>query len=308
VRIALTIDDAATSCAGPPAPAKPGSPQASSIIDDTAPIGYAATGPRDPAATDFSAALFCSTSEVFGVARDNPGPNDALNPPAPAADWAGVKAINYPSNLTLASLGDVDALATQGPVFKTQTASLSLPSNTTAVTVTAQAQDFAGKLSPSSPATLVNRTGLTSTSKDVQPCKSFTDVAGTEWFAVYVRYLGSAGLIAGFPDGSFRPNDPVTRGQAATAINRLKDASDKDATSGFVNESVVKLETRTLRGDPPFTDVPLAAFYTDAVKRLYNIGVVDGTSPTTFSPDAQVTRGQIAKMLYRALGRWFPLS
>ncbi|MER3450331.1 MAG: hypothetical protein C4315_11385, partial [Chloroflexota bacterium] len=101
---------------------------------------------------------------------------------------------------------------------------------------------------------------------------------------------------------------PVTRAQAVTAIWRLKNQSDKSSTTGFVDESVLKNETRTLRGAPPFTDVVAFSYYEQAVKDLYNIGVVDGTTSTTFSPDAQVTRGQVAKLLYRALGRWFTLE
>jgi len=360
--------ESGTSCSVT-APDSTTSAQAFTIIDTQAPIGYVATGPRDPAITGADAALFCRTSELFGVARDNPKDS--------ATDWAGVKDITFTDTVT--RLGEVDAQATQGPVFKTVTKGLTVPSTAIAVTVTAQASDFAGNKQPASPLTIVNRTDLTSTNSDVKPCESFTDVAG-HWAEVYIRYLGSAGLIAGFPDGSYKPDapvlraqlakllvaslgygpgdlppaptspecnftdvsdsdwfagwvrkacqlgimvgvggnkfapqDPVTRAQAVTAVWRLKDLHDKSSTTGFVDESVLKNElvteaNRTLRGAPPFTDVVVFSFYADAVKDLYNIGVVDGTTSTTFSPDAQVTRGQVAKLLYRALGRWFTLE
>jgi hypothetical protein len=346
---------------------------ASTTIDNTKPIGYAATGPRDPATAGNTAALFCNTSQLFGLGRDNAGGG--------AADWAGMKAINFATTVsTVSAQGDVEAQGTQGPVFLRVVQTLAVPGNATDIAVTGQALDFAGNAGSAGTVSLVQRTGLTSTSKDVQPCKSFTDVSGTDWFAVYVRYLGSAGLIAGFPDGSYRPNDPVTRaqlatllvkalgyvtadlptsapsgcaftdvgptdwfagwvwqacqlgimvgvgggkfapndpvtrGQAATAVWKLSGLDDKSATTGFVSESVIRKEhvapqsDRTLRGDPTFLDVPIGAFYTDPVKRLYNIGVIDGTSATTFSPNDPVTRAQIAVILYRALGRWFNLG
>jgi hypothetical protein len=361
IELAVTVDTA-TNCGVPPS--QPSAAQDSTTLDLTPPIGYAATGPRDPATAGNTAALFCNTSELFAVARDNPGGS--------ATNWAGMKDIVFSgTGVSIASL--MDALATQGPVFTTTVRKLSLPTGGASASVDAQAVDFANN--QTTPTSLVTRT-YTSSDPDAQPCKSFTDVSGTEWFAVYVRYLGSAGLISGFPDGSYRPNDPVTRaqlakllvaslgftsadlptsapsgcafndvasgawyagwvwkacqlgimigvgggnfapdapvtrGQAATAIWRLRTQSDKSSGTGFVDESVIKGEAglnRTLRGNPPFMDVLLAAFYADAVKFLYNIGVVDGTSATTFSPDDPVTRAQIAKMLYRALGRWFPL-
>ncbi|MER3398958.1 MAG: hypothetical protein C4316_10635, partial [Chloroflexota bacterium] len=378
VEILVTLHDTSCPTTVPPAPNDATPAQASTIIDTKAPIGYVATGPRGPApiTSPETGALFCNTSELFGVARDNPGGSPL------AADWAGMKDITFAAAggvVLLGGLGEVDAQATQGPVFKMVTRRLTVPSDAISIKVDAQASDFAGNKQPASPVTIVDRPSLTSDSSDVAPCKSFTDVAG-HWAEVYIRYLGSAGLIAGFPDGSYKPDapvlraqlakllvaslgygpgdlppvptspgcnftdvsdsawyagwvrkachleimvgvgggkfapqDPVTRAQAVTAIWRLKDQSDKSSTTGFVDESVLKNElvtaaNRTLRGAPPFTDVVAFSYYEQAVTDLYNIGVVDGTTSTTFSPDAPVTRGQVAKLLYRALGRWFELK
>ena len=52
-----------------------------------------------------------------------------------------------------------------------------------------------------------------------------------------------------------------------------------------------------------FSDVSLGAFYAVPVMQAYGWGVAEGTSDTTFSPDQAATRGEFAKMLYRALSR-----
>ena len=50
-----------------------------------------------------------------------------------------------------------------------------------------------------------------------------------------------------------------------------------------------------------WTDVSIGAYYAEGVIQAYGLGIADGTSETTFSPDQPVTRGEFAKMLYRAL-------
>ena len=58
----------------------------------------------------------------------------------------------------------------------------------------------------------------------------------------------------------------------------------------------------------PFTDVPAGAYYADAVKWAVENGVTTGTTATTFSPDATVTRGQAVTFLWRAMGKPSPES
>ena len=66
--------------------------------------------------------------------------------------------------------------------------------------------------------------------------------------------------------------------------------------------------TPTTPADPsqPFTDVPANAYYADAVKWAVANGVTAGTSPTTFSPNETVTRGQAVTFLWRAAGKPVP--
>lgn len=58
---------------------------------------------------------------------------------------------------------------------------------------------------------------------------SFTDVAETDWYYPEISAAASRGWIGGYPDGTFRPNVPITRAQAAAVINRLLDRrADED--------------------------------------------------------------------------------
>ncbi|MBX6773163.1 MAG: S-layer homology domain-containing protein [Chloroflexi bacterium] len=134
---------------------------------------------------------------------------------------------------------------------------------------------------------------------------SFTDVPTGQWYTGYVWEACRIGLMQGVGGGLFDPNGALTRGQAATAIDRLNTA----ANGGYLsNNSVVKASGVAIRGTPSFTDVPVGAFYATAVQDLYARDVIDGTSATTFSPDATLTRGQLAKILYRALAQATPIQ
>lgn len=82
---------------------------------------------------------------------------------------------------------------------------------------------------------------------------------------------------------TFSPNMSCTRAQMVTFLWRA--AGSPKAT-----------------GNNPFTDLDSSAYYYDAVLWAIENGVTNGTSATTFSPDATVTRGQTVTFLYRANG------
>jgi hypothetical protein len=131
---------------------------------------------------------------------------------------------------------------------------------------------------------------------------NFSDVTAADWFARWVWGACNDGLMVGFPDGRFRPNDPVTRAQAAVAIWAMRTKN-----GGYVDRSVVRNEAalgRQLLGDEPFTDVVPANWFFDAVNHMYNIGLVAGKPGNIFDPDGRVTRAELATMVYKALGHW----
>ena len=138
----------------------------------------------------------------------------------------------------------------------------------------------------------------------------FTDVAATDWFAGWVWQACDDGFMNGVGGGLFDPNNLLTRGQIVTVMNNIVDngganvvpatyLADAMVMAAGFNDAATPVRTAA------WTDVSLGAFYAEAVVEAYGYGIADGTSATTFSPDQAVTRGEFAKMLYRALSRVF---
>ncbi|MEM9466032.1 MAG: S-layer homology domain-containing protein [Actinomycetota bacterium] len=108
----------------------------------------------------------------------------------------------------------------------------------------------------------------------------FDDVDDGTWYTTPVDWLAASGITIGTSPTTFSPEDPVTRGQMATFLWRLCGRQPSTATT-------------------PFTDVATGAFYSEPVRWLYDLGITVGTTPTTYSPDGIVTRGEIATFLHR---------
>ena len=108
----------------------------------------------------------------------------------------------------------------------------------------------------------------------------FTDVLTSDWFYEDVAFVYNEGLFAGTSDTTFSPNAAMTRAMLVTVLYRLE---GKPAVSGRSGVS----------------DVTLNSYYEDAVTWAANNGIVNGTSDTMFSPNANVTREQMAAILYR---------
>ena len=132
----------------------------------------------------------------------------------------------------------------------------------------------------------------------------FTDVAASDWFAGWVWQACDDGFMNGVGGGMFDPNNLLTRGQIVTIMNNVANTAP---SGGFLNTTNV-LNFFWGAGAPypvreaAWTDVAVGAYYATPVIEAYGLGIADGTSETTFSPDQPVTRGEFAKMLYRALG------
>jgi len=108
----------------------------------------------------------------------------------------------------------------------------------------------------------------------------FADVAEDAWYADTVRYAYENSLMNGTSDTAFAP---------ATATSRA-----------MIVQLLYNMEGRPeVTYKPIFTDVKEDAWYADAVIWAYENGVTTGSSATTFSPDALVTREQVAVFLYR---------
>ncbi|HNC91465.1 MAG TPA: S-layer homology domain-containing protein [Anaerolineales bacterium] len=131
----------------------------------------------------------------------------------------------------------------------------------------------------------------------------FTDVAASDWFAGWVWQACADGYMNGVGGGLFDPNNLLTRGQIVTILNNVNVAGP---TGGILNYggNVMDINWGNLYREAAWTDVSIGAFYAQPVINAYGIGIADGTSATTFSPDQPITRGEFSKMLYRALSIW----
>ena len=96
-----------------------------------------------------------------------------------------------------------------------------------------------------------------------------------------VLWAYQRGITNGTDPTTFSPNKTVTRGQAMTYLHRF--AGSVDASYGV-----------------SFADVGPNAYYAPAIRWALSQGITNGTSPTTFSPDAPCTRAQIVTFLYRS--------
>ena len=111
----------------------------------------------------------------------------------------------------------------------------------------------------------------------------FTDVSPDDYFYSAVLWAVEQGITNGTSRTTFSPNAPCTRAHVVTFLWRAQ----KEPAAGSVN---------------PFTDVAPGQYYTDAVLWAVSKSITNGTTPTTFSPNAPCTRGQIVTFLYRAQG------
>lgn len=108
----------------------------------------------------------------------------------------------------------------------------------------------------------------------------FTDVSTSDWFYDDVAFVYENGLFSGTDSRSFSPNASMTRAMLVTVLYRLEGEP-------------------TVTGRSSFTDVRSGAYYEKAVIWAAANGIVTGTDSTSFSPDAKVTREQLAAILYR---------
>ena len=119
------------------------------------------------------------------------------------------------------------------------------------------------------------------TEPDVPPVGEFTDVSKEDWFYSYVKAAVEMELFKGNGDGTFGPEDAMTREMLVTVLHRLHDGGRPVATKA------------------PFTDVEAGTWYTDAVNWAYANGVVNGVSETEFGVGQNISREQLTTMLYR---------
>ena len=119
--------------------------------------------------------------------------------------------------------------------------------------------------------------------KDVPITVSFTDVAPDAWYATAVNTLASLGVVTGYGNGKFGPDDSITRAQFTTIAMR------------FAN-----LDTS---GENIFTDVSEDDWFYEFVVGAIKYGWIGGYPDGRFGPNDTITRAQVTTIVNRMLGR-----
>ncbi len=120
-------------------------------------------------------------------------------------------------------------------------------------------------------------------SKDLGPYSAvFSDVKETAWFATPVKTLASLGVINGYKDGTFRPNETITRAEFVKMLASITGASGGECT---------------------FSDVSAANWARSYIAAAAANGWVTGYSDGTFRPSRTITRAEAVVVVNRVLGR-----
>ena len=120
-------------------------------------------------------------------------------------------------------------------------------------------------------------------SEQTTPGMSFNDVSTGVYYYNAVKWAVENGITSGTSATTFSPNASCTRAQMVTFLWRANG-------SPVVNYAM------------SFTDVPADAYYAEAIRWAVSEGITTGTTATTFSPNAMLTRGQTVTFLWRANG------
>lgn len=132
---------------------------------------------------------------------------------------------------------------------------------------------------------------------------SYTDTVDSD-----VLLVSSLGLMEGYDDGTFLPDNNVTRAEFAQIIAniyKVETDSQKEWNDLYFKDQETEMGVITDYGEeaePRFSDVDSSHWAYDAVNTVYSLGYMDGVSATQFAPDDKLTAPQIYKILSVMLG------
>lgn len=111
----------------------------------------------------------------------------------------------------------------------------------------------------------------------------YSDVRAASWYNNAVSTMTNAGIVAGYPDGSFRPNAPITRAEFATIAARFSEV--------------------VYNGGNSFTDVPENHWAARYIALAEYLGWINGYPDGSFKPDQAITRAEAMTLINRVLER-----
>jgi len=113
---------------------------------------------------------------------------------------------------------------------------------------------------------------------------SYSDVPTDAWYRQQVATMTKLGILKGYPDGSFRPNEPITRAEMATILARLVDWEIEHSE------------------ETAFPDID-NHWAEDNIRLIEQLNWIIGYEDSTFRPDAFITRAEAVTMINRMLHR-----
>lgn len=124
-------------------------------------------------------------------------------------------------------------------------------------------------------------TSTPSRGRQIVQATTFPDIQDN-WAQAFIQALAARGIIQGFPDGTFRPNAPVTRAQFAAMIRQaFEQPLERPATQ--------------------FSDIPANFWALDAIQEAYRMGFMEGYPNNIFLPDQNIPRVQVLVALVSGL-------
>ena len=211
---------------------------------------------------------------------DNPDTPD--EPDTPSSSGGGGSAANGKPNVEVSGTGGTAAASNNGTVTITPDEGYKIS------TITVNGEEIVvpsdGKLTGLDRNDRVVVTFEKAGTEGLPVISTFTDVAADAWYADAVQWAVEHGITGGTSATTFSPDASCTRAQMVTFLWRAAGSP------------------KPTKSSTPFTDVDATAYYYEAVLWAVEQNITSGTSATTFSPDAVVTRGQTVTFLWRNAG------
>lgn len=120
--------------------------------------------------------------------------------------------------------------------------------------------------------------------KDADKSITFSDVSDGDWFGEAVHTMAAIGILSGYPDGTFLPNQPITRAEFTTMAMK------------FTNLDQI--------GVSDFSDVSMDNWFYNFVVGASKYGWISGYPDGTFLPNANITRTEVTCIVNNMLGRF----
>jgi len=124
--------------------------------------------------------------------------------------------------------------------------------------------------------------GIPVTTDKFEKSTAFIDVKNTDWHAYYITYLQNKGVIQGYSDHTFRPNNYINR---AELVKMVLIAKGITAQNGHIQK---------------FTDVKPYQWYTDFINTAFDLGIINGYNKNYFHPEKMITRAEALKVILKA--------